>query len=87
MNDGTTLIDVKLRYEAAHAAQYTQKNQLHALELYLGILTTHPETKEAEYSRTQIGNIVRAVVPEEEVLASHAGLALLHLRNDDSIGE
>jgi hypothetical protein len=41
----------------------------------------HPNTKEAEYSLTQIQNIVKSVVPNERLLDAQVELALTCLRS------
>jgi hypothetical protein len=52
-----------------------------ALELYKGIMAAQPNTKEAEYSRTQIQNIVQSVVPKQRLLDAQVELALTYLRS------
>jgi len=47
-----------------------------ALKLYKAIMAEHPNTKEAEYSRTQIQNIVQSVVPKQRLLDAQVELAL-----------
>jgi hypothetical protein len=67
------------QYEAAHAAHYTAKDLRHALEIYTDITAAHPETREAEYSRGQIDNIVKSVVSKQEFLDAQVKLAFAHL--------
>jgi DNA-binding transcriptional regulator GbsR (MarR family) len=62
-------------YKTAYAAHYKTKNLQEALELYKGVLATHPETQEAGYSREQIRNIVKSVVPEQKLLDAGMKLA------------
>ena len=67
------------RYAAALDAHYSAKDLLAAMELYEKILIVDPKSQEAVYSRTQIVNIVRSVVPEDDLLAVHTDLARSHL--------
>ena len=67
------------QYAAAHAAHYATKDLFEALELYRGVMAAHPNTQEADYSRTQIDNIVKSVVPQEELLAAQIDLTLARL--------
>jgi hypothetical protein len=71
------------KYEAAHAAHYTKKNLHEALVLYKGILAAHPDTREAEYSRSQLMNIVNSVVPKQELLDAQVELALALLVHEE----
>ncbi len=66
-------------YDKAHDAHYAIKDLHQALELYNGVLAEHPDTQEAEYSRTQMQNIVKSVVPTKDLLAAQVELALAHL--------
>ena len=63
-------------YAAAHAAHYTTKDLRAALELYRSVMAAHPNSHEAEYSRTQIQNIVNTVVPSQELLNAQMDLAV-----------
>jgi len=60
-----------------------------ALRAYGQIIDLHPVSAEAEYSRSQIQNIVNLVVPTGELLASQTVLALRHLQrnSDDAAAE
>ena len=82
MRNDTGLTEAAQQYAAAHAAHYTTKNLHGALELYRGIMAVHPNTQEAEYSRTQIHNIVKGVVPKQELLMAQVELALAHLEDE-----
>lgn len=72
--------EVARRYAAAHAAHYAAGDLREAIALYEALLAEHPEAREAEYSRSQIENIVKAVVPREVLL--QAGLDLARARID-----
>ena len=67
------------QYAAAHAAHYGAKDLRAAMELYRGILVAHPDTREAGYSRSQMQNIVRAVVPAPELLEAQVSCAMTRL--------
>jgi hypothetical protein len=82
MKKKTELTAAGRQYATAYEAHYTTKNLHEALELYNGIMTEYPNTKEAEYSRSQIQNIVNAVVPKQELCDAQLGLALSHTSED-----
>lgn len=63
-------------YTTAHAAHYETKDLGKALVLYRGIMAAHPDSQEAAYSRSQINNIVKAVVPEQELFDAQLDLAM-----------
>ena len=67
------------QYAAAYAAHYETKDLGEALELYRGVMEAHPDTPQAEYARSQVQNIVKAVVPKRELFDTHMKLALSHL--------
>lgn len=66
-------------YAAAHHAHYSERNLAVALRLYRDLIASRPNAPEAAYSRTQIQNIVNAVVPAQELLDTQIGLALARL--------
>jgi len=76
MKDANETTKAGQQYEAAYSAHYKMKNLQEALELYKDVLTTHPGTQEAGYSRAQIRNIVKSVVPEQDLLDAEMKLAL-----------
>ena len=78
MRNDTGLTEASQQYAAAHAAHYGTKDLREALELYKGIVAAHPDTQEAGYSRSQIQNIVKAVVPSQELFDAQVDLALAH---------
>jgi hypothetical protein len=49
-----------------------------AFTLYEDIIAAHPDTKEAGYSRSQVQNIVNAVVPKKKIMDSLVELARIH---------
>jgi hypothetical protein len=71
------------QYAAAYAKHYSKGDLRGALELYRGVMAAHPDTPEARHSRTQIQNIVNAVVPMQELLDAQFGLALTHIAHGD----
>ena len=82
MENDTSTREACSRYAAAQAEQYETKDLHEALELYMHIVAAHPETKEAGYSRSQIQNIAKRVVPEPELLQAHVSMARAHLDED-----
>lgn len=66
------------RYAAAHEAHYKTKDLGEALKLYRDIMNAHPKAQEAEYSRSQILNIVSSVVSEEDLFRAQLEMALAH---------
>lgn len=83
MGKDAKLTEVAQQYSVAHAAHYGAKNLRGALGLYKSIITAHPGTPEAEYSRSQIQNIVKNVVPGEELLEAQIKLASTHCGRGD----
>ncbi len=79
MSSSTEPVEAGQQYAAAHAAHYTTKNLREALELYQSIVASYPNSQEAGYSRSQIQNIVNAVVPTQELFATQVDMALAHL--------
>jgi hypothetical protein len=79
MKKSIELTEAGRQYAAAYAAQYTQHDLPAALQLYLNLMGSHPDTPEASNSRTQVQNIVNAVVPQEELLDAQIELAHAHL--------
>ena len=75
-NETEQLTEAGKQYAEAYAAHYTTKDLHEALELYKAIMAEHPNTKEAEYSRMQIQNIVQSVVSKQRLLDAQVELAL-----------
>jgi hypothetical protein len=82
MRNDTGPTEASQQYAAAYTAHYETKNLREALELYKGILATHPDTQEAGYSRSQILNIVKEVAPERELFEAQMGVAMAHFGGD-----
>jgi hypothetical protein len=68
-------------YSAAYAAHYSQRDLAVALRLYGKLIASHASTREAGYSRTQVQNIVNAIVPEDERLEAETSLALTFIES------
>jgi hypothetical protein len=83
MKKDTGLAEAIQQYAAAYTAHYTTKALHEALELYRGVIAEHPNTEEAKYSRSQIQNIVNAVVPKQELSDAQVDLALAHFEHGD----
>ena len=81
MRTETELAEAGKQYAEAYAAHYTTKDLHEAIDLYKGIMAAHPNTEEAEYSRTQIQNIVQSVVPKQRHLDAQVELVLTCLRS------
>ena len=71
------------QYAAAHAAHYGSKDLREALTLYKALVTAHPDTREAGYSRSQIQNIVKVVVSDQTLSDAQVDLATAHLEHGD----
>ena len=80
MRDHTELTGSERAYAAAHAAHYSERNLAAALQLYMELVASRPNAPEAAYSRAQIQNIIKAVVPAQEL----QGLALARLVGRES---
>jgi hypothetical protein len=71
-------------YAAAYATHYTQRDLLGALHAYDQVIEQHPSAPEAEYSRSQMRNIVKLVVPARELLDTQVELVRRHLQHVDA---
>ena len=77
-----TRTEARRQYGAAYAAHYTGCDLRAALQLYMKVVVAHPGAQESGYARTQIQNIVNAVVPQQELLDAQMELALAHLEHE-----
>ena len=59
---------------------YSQHDLLGALTAYDEVLERHPTSPEADYSRAQMHNIVKSVIPAPTLLASEVERAREHLQ-------
>jgi hypothetical protein len=82
MRNDTGMTEASQQYAAAYAAHYGTKNLREALEFYKGIVAAHPDTQEARYSRSQIQNIIKEVVPERELFEAEVDMAMAHFGGD-----
>ena len=74
------------QYATAYDTHYTTKDIHKAFTLYENIIAAHPDTKEAGYSRSQVQNIVNAVVSKQELFDAQVDLALAHFEHGDQPG-
>ncbi|MFC1591628.1 hypothetical protein ACFL43_03790 [Thermodesulfobacteriota bacterium] len=82
MEDKTTPTESGQQYAAAYNAHYTTKDMHKAFVLYGHIIAEHPAAREAEYSRSQVQNIVNAVVPKQKISEALEKLTLTHFKLD-----
>ena len=82
MINNTKLTEAGQQYATAYDAHYTTKDMIKAFKLYGRIIAAHPDTHEAGYSRSQVQNIVNAVVPKQKVMDALVELALTHFEQD-----
>jgi hypothetical protein len=71
-------------YADAYSMHYARRDLLEALRCYEELIALHPTTPEADYARSQMRNITRLVIPEQELLDSQVELARQHLRRIDA---
>ena len=69
-------------YSKAHDMHYNKKDLPKALKLYRDIIADYPGTDEAGYSFSQVHNIVKAVLPKQEILDALAALTIVHFEQD-----
>ena len=84
MSDHTALREAAREYAAAYAAHYSERDLAKALRLYQRIMASHASAPEAGYSRTQVQNIVNAVLPEQELLDAKRELVIARLEHQVS---
>lgn len=58
------------KYAAAYETHYTQQNFHSAFCQYVDLIDLYPDSLEAKYARTQLDNIVKALIPDDERLSS-----------------
>ena len=78
MRNEIELTEAARQYTAAYAAHYVERDLPLALQLYKKLIASNSSAQEADYSRTQIQNIVNAVAPKQELLDAQMALALAH---------
>ena len=84
MTNDTSISEPDGEYAAAYAAHYTERDLPMALELYMRLVSSHPDTLEAGFARTQIQNIVNTVVPKQDILNAQIELAVAHFEHEGS---
>jgi hypothetical protein len=82
MENNTIVTEAGKKYAAAYDTHYTEKDMREAFVLYGSLIEAHPDSQEAKHSRSQIQNIVNAVVPKEEIMDALSKLARTHLEHD-----
>jgi len=88
MRNEPTTTEAGRDYTAAYAMHYKTKDLHGALDLYEGVMSAYPDTHEATYSRTQIQNIAKSVVPVQELVDAEMEMAREHLEHDgQAVGE
>ena len=78
MRESNISAEAGQQYASAYETHYTTKDIRKAFKLYEDIIASYPDTKEAGYSRSQVQNIVNAVVPKKDIMDSLFGLARIH---------
>lgn len=78
MENKINFTEAAQQYKTAYDAHYTTKDLQKAFVLYGRVIAEHAATQEAEYSRSQVQNIVKAVVPKQIIADAMAKLALTH---------
>ena len=66
------------QYTEAYKKHYEDKDLYGALQSYSRLVVEYPDHKEADYCNKQILNIVRDVVPMQELNDTHLSMALRH---------
>ena len=84
MRDDSARTEAARGYAAAYAAHYSERDLATALQLYKKIMASHASAREAGYSRTQVQNIVNAVMPEQQLLDAQMELELARLEHQIS---
>jgi hypothetical protein len=84
MSEDNARTEAARAYAAGYAAHYSERDLTMALQLYKKLIASHASAREAGYSRTQVQNIVTAVVPEQELLDAQIELALARLEHQIS---
>jgi len=75
-----------LQYAEAYQAHYGAKNVHTAFVLYNRIIAEHPESPEADYCRSQLQNILKAVVPKQKIAGAMLQLITTHFEQTATPG-
>lgn len=69
-------------YAAAYEAHYEDDDLPEALSRYAAVIEGHPDSPEEGFSRAQIWNIVRRVVPKKQLFDANVELLGAHLASN-----
>ncbi len=69
-------------YKKAHDKQYADKDLYTALQIYKKVVAKWPDLEEADYSRTQVQNIFREVVPKDVIFDTQIKMASANAKNN-----
>jgi hypothetical protein len=75
-----------LQYAEAYEAHYGAKNVHTAFVLYNRIIAKHPESREADFCRSQLQNIMKAEVPKQKIAESMQQLMTAHFAQTTTSG-
>jgi hypothetical protein len=87
MRNETEPTEASQEYTVAYAAHYSGRDLPLALRLYKKLMASYPSTREADYSRMQVQNIVNAVVPNQELLDAQMELVRVHFEREGLLKE
>lgn len=87
MNTETNIVGPREQYDEAHRIHHVEKDLRVALGLYTDILSAYPDAREAGYCRAQVWNIVKVVVPQEELVGAHVAAARASMDRKDAAAE
>ena len=82
MTNNNSVTEAGKKYTTAHDAHYKAKELPKAFQLYRDIMADHPNSKEAGYSLSQVHNIVKDVVPKQELMDALVAMTLDHFEKD-----
>ena len=83
MKKETVITEAGRKYSEAYEKQFTSKDLYAALRLYKEVVASYPGSPEAEYSRAQIQNIMREVVPRDVLYEAQLEMALKYAKRND----
>jgi hypothetical protein len=86
MEQTTQPADAGLQYAEAYEAHYGAKNAHQAFVLYNRVIAKHPESREADYCRSQLQNILKAVVPKQKIAEAMQQLMTAHFEQTATPG-
>ena len=82
MSENRQSTEAGRKYSIAYDAQYTTKDIHKAFTLYADIIAAHPNTEEDGYSKSQVQNIVNAVVSKKKNMDSLLELLRIHFEQN-----